>query len=89
MHEELKENACSGHLLTARGRGPEGWSPLWAGIADKEKAEKVKNIMLNENEFNSVIPLGTAAKSNPGYDENIYWRGRVWLDQHYFGIMAL
>ena len=88
-HDELKENTCSGHLLTARGRGPEGWSPLWAGIADKEKAEKVKNIMLNENEFNSVIPLGTAAKSNPGYDANIYWRGRVWLDQHYFGIMAL
>jgi putative isomerase len=82
-------SSCSGQLLTARGRGPEGWSPLWAGIADKDKAKRVKNIMLNETEFNSVIPLGTAAKSNPAYDADIYWRGRVWLDQHYFGIMAL
>lgn len=80
---------CSGQLLTQRGRGPEGWSPLWAGIADHDKAERVKNVMLNTNEFNSMIPLGTAALSNPAYDENIYWRGRVWLDQVYFGLIAL
>ncbi len=83
------ENSCADHLLTSRGRGPEGWSPLWAGIADNNKAKRVKNIMLDENEFNSIIPLGTAAKSNPAYDADIYWRGRVWLDQHYFGIKAL
>jgi putative isomerase len=82
-------NSCSGELLTMRGRGPEGWSPLWANIADKEKAARVKDIMLNEKEFNTKIPLGTAALSNPAYDANIYWRGRVWLDQVYFGLIAL
>lgn len=86
---ESNKRACSGELLTARGRGPEGWSPLWANIADHDKAEKVKNVMLKSSEFNSTIPLGTAALSNPAYDADIYWRGRVWLDQVYFGLIAL
>jgi putative isomerase len=80
---------CTGALLTARGRGPEGWSPLWAKIADKDKAEQVKNVMLNSEEFNTTVPLGTAALSNPAYGADIYWRGRVWLDQVYFGLIAL
>jgi len=81
--------ACVGTLLTKRGRGPEGWSPLWANIADKDKADKVKKVMLSDVEFNTKVPLGTAAVSNPAYDPNIYWRGRVWLDQVYFGLVAL
>jgi len=85
----LDEQNCLGELLVKRGRGPEGWSPLWANIAEQDKAKQVKNIMLNSNEFNSLIPLGTAALSNPAYDADIYWRGRVWLDQVYFGLIAL
>lgn len=88
-NEKADEHGCTGNLLTARGRGPEGWSPLWANIADSDKAERVKNIMLQSTEFNSTIPLGTAALSNPAYDADIYWRGRVWLDQVYFGLIAL
>lgn len=91
-HENVTNSSiktCSGKLLTKRGRGPEGWSPLWANIADKDKASRVKNIMLNEKEFNTTVPLGTASLSNPAYDPDIYWRGRVWLDQVYFGLIAL
>jgi putative isomerase len=84
-----KKGVCSGELLVERGKGPEGWSPLWGNVADKNKAEQVKNVMLNANEFNTKVPLGTAALSNPAYDANIYWRGRVWLDQVYFGLVAL
>lgn len=86
---ENNQDSCTGTLLVNRGRGPEGWSPLWANIADTNKAKKVIDVMLNENEFNTLIPLGTAAISNPAYDADIYWRGRVWLDQYYFGIQAL
>ncbi|GAC22294.1 alpha-glucosidase [Paraglaciecola arctica] len=82
-------DGCVGKLLTKRGKGPEGWSPLWANIADKEKAAKVKNVMLDPLEFNTKVPLATAAKTNPAYDPDIYWRGRVWLDQVYFGLIAL
>jgi len=87
--QNVNEDGCTGTLLTARGRGPEGWSPLWAKIADDDKAERVKNVMLKSNEFNTTIPLGTAALTNPAYDADIYWRGRVWLDQVYFGLIAL
>ncbi|MBB1405203.1 alpha-glucosidase [Pseudoalteromonas sp. SG44-5] len=83
------QKSCTGKLLTERGRGPEGWSPLWANIADKDKAARVKEVMLQESEFNTKVPLGTAALSNPAYDQDIYWRGRVWLDQVYFGLIAL
>jgi len=87
--DKVDSIGCTGSLLTKRGRGPEGWSPLWAKIADKDKAAKVKEVMLNRSEFNSKVPLGTAALSNPAYDANTYWRGRVWLDQVYFGLIAL
>jgi len=87
--DKTDKKGCTGSLLTTRGRGPEGWSPLWAKIADADKAERVKNLMLKSNEFNSTIPLGTAALSNPAYDADIYWRGRVRLDQVYFGLIAL
>ncbi len=85
----INTNECHGKLLIERGKGPEGWSPLWANIAEKHQAEKVKRSMLDINEFNSTVPLGTAALTNPAYDANIYWRGRVWLDQVYFGLVAL
>jgi len=87
--ENASKHGCVGDLLVKRGRGPEGWSPLWAKIADKDKASRVKEVMLLNSEFNSKIPLGTASLSNPAYDADIYWRGRVWLDQVYFGLMAL
>lgn len=75
--------------LTQRGKGPEGWAPLFSNIANIEQAQKVANSMLNPLEFNSKIPLPTAALNNPAYDPDIYWRGRVWLDQVYFGLIGL
>lgn len=80
---------CAGTLLTARGRGPEGWSPLWAEIADDDKAAQVRSVMLDPAEFNTLVPLGTASLTNPAYDPDIYWRGRVWLDQFFFGVTGL
>lgn len=80
---------CFGELLTKRGMGPEGWSPLWANIAQPLQAQRVKQQMLSSQEFNAKVPLGTAAYSNPAFDGDIYWRGRVWLDQFYFGISGL
>ena len=80
---------CHGKVLVDRGRGPEGWSPLFAGIADKERA---RNVMLNithPQHFALFLPTPTAAQSNPGFDPDGYWQGRVWLDQWYFAIIGL
>lgn len=86
---KASQTSCDGKLLTSRGKGPEGWSPLWVKAADKEKSSLVIKNMLKEKEFNTNIPFPTAAKSNPAYGPDIYWRGRVWLDQFYFAIEAL
>ncbi|MGI9279888.1 MAG: MGH1-like glycoside hydrolase domain-containing protein [Endozoicomonas sp.] len=76
-------------LLTSRGRGPEGWTPLFTGLATDRQASAVIKNMLDEKEFNTPVPLGTAARSNPAYNPEAYWRGRVWLDQLYFGLVAI
>lgn len=70
--------------------GAEGWLPLWAGIATKEQAESVKQNMMNENHFNSHLPLGTLDISHPALRPTRgYWRGPVWFNQVYFGIIGL
>lgn len=70
--------------------GPEGWIPLWAGIASKEQAAAVKTIMANETKFNTKIPLPTLTADHPKFNPRKgYWRGPVWLDQFYFGVEGL
>lgn len=84
-----RTSSCEGRLLTQRGRGPEGWAPLWAGAASQKQAKAVMKTMMNSHEFLTEVPLPTAALSNPAYDPESYWRGRVWLDQVYFAIVGL
>ncbi len=76
-------------LLVNRGKGPEGWIPLWANAADKDKAKTVVENMMSENKFNTLMPFPTASKDNLRYSATKYWRGPVWLDQAYFGVIAL
>jgi len=57
-------------------KGCEGWIPLWAEIATKEQAEKVKTIMMDEKEFNTKVPLQTLTADHPKFKpEGGYWRG--------------
>ena len=39
--------------------------------------------------MNTYLPFPTAAKDNPKYNPTKYWRGPVWLDQAYFGVIGL
>lgn len=70
--------------------GPEGWIPLWAGIATQEQAGAVTKIMMNVHKFNTKVPLPTLTADHPKFDPlKGYWRGPVWIDQFYFGITGL
>lgn len=87
---------CAGVVLTERGQAPDGWSPLFNGAATQANADKVMDVMLDASKFDSSteyqgegVSLGTASRDNPAYGADIYWRGRVWLDQFYFGLQAL
>ena len=73
-----------------RKAGPEGWTPLWTGIATPEQAERVMQTMRDPEQFATRVPLPTLAANRPEFSpEDGYWRGPVWLDQFYFGIAAL
>ncbi|MDI9340961.1 MAG: trehalase family glycosidase [Sediminibacterium sp.] len=70
--------------------GCEGYIPLWAGVASSEQAKKAKENMMNISVFNTYVPLPTLAANHPKFKpERGYWRGPVWLDQSYFGIIGL
>lgn len=70
--------------------GAECWLPLWAGIATQEQAQLVKEKMMDPLKFNSTLPLGTLDISHPRLRPTRgYWRGPVWVDQVYFGIVGL
>ena len=46
--------------------------------------------MMNEAFFNVYVPLQTLSASHPKFKpDGGYWRGPVWLDQSYFGLVAL
>ena len=68
--------------------GPEGWIPLWAGVATQEQAARVHARMMDENKFRTFVPLPTVSRDNPEFSEG-YWRGLVWIDQVWFGIQGL
>ncbi len=73
-----------------RVQGPEGWIPLWAGIATPEQAATVTRVMMDPTKFAGWVPLPTLAMDHPAFDPSDgYWRGPVWLDQAYFGIHGL
>lgn len=68
--------------------GPEGWIPLWAGVATPEQAAEVRDRMLDESKFRTFVPFPTVSRDNPEFSDG-YWRGLVWIDQAWFGIEGL
>jgi len=67
-----------------------GWIPLFAGAATREQAKRIKDAMVSEKMFNTLLPLPTASIDNPKFiPHEGYWRGPVWLDQFYFGYVGL
>ncbi|MGC6098966.1 alpha-glucosidase [Enterobacter quasiroggenkampii] len=82
-------NGCAGKPIVERGKGPEGWSPLFNGAATQAHADAVVKVMLDPKEFNTYVQLGTAALTNPAFGPDIYWRGRVWVDQFWFGLKGM
>lgn len=83
------DEAGNKKLLVNRGKGTEGYIPLWANLATKKEAKRVVENVMDENVMNTYLPFPTSAKDNPKYNPVKYWRGPVWLDQAYFGIIGL
>lgn len=66
---------------------PASFMPLFAGIADSEKAEAMKKLAENPNYFYKGMP--TISYNNRHYNSAKYWRGPCWLNTAYFAIRGL
>ena len=69
-------------------QSPEGWTPLWAGIASATQADRLLSTILDTRKFRTYIPFPTVAADNSEFSDG-YWRGLVWLDQAWFAIDGL
>ena len=73
-----------------RVQGPEGWSPLWTGVATEEQAERVIKTMRDPARFATFMPFPTLAADHSEFEpDGGYWRGPVWIDQAYFAVLSL
>lgn len=86
---QINEKGLKTKLLVNRGKGTEGWLPLWAKVASKAQAKSVKKTMMSTDMFNTYMPFPTASKDNQKFSATQYWRGPVWLDQALYGVEAL
>ncbi len=58
--------------------------PLLAGIVPPDRAERMVNTyLLDERHFWGEHVLPTIARSDPTFDDQDYWRGRVWGPHNY------
>ncbi|MBL8968869.1 MAG: hypothetical protein JNG85_17835 [Spirochaetaceae bacterium] len=71
------------------GAGPEGWIPLWCGVADGRQAAAVARALRDPERFATRLPFPTLDAADPRFDPGAYWRGPVWLDQAYFAVSGL
>ena len=70
--------------------GTECWTPLFTSTASNQQAKAIREIILDENKFNTFVPFPTVSADNPKFaPEDGYWRGPVWFDQAYFAIRGL
>lgn len=72
-----------------RAPGPEAWIPLWAGVATRRQAERVRDALMDPTRFRTHLPFPTLSADHPAAALDGYWRGPVWLDQAFFGLAGL
>ncbi len=58
---------------------PINFFPMIAGIPSSEQAKRmVREHLLNDDEFWGDYTAPTIARNDPAFDDNNYWRGRIW-----------
>mgnify|MGYP000906071360 CR=1 FL=1 len=72
-----------------RAPGPEAWIPLWAGVATRGQAARIRDALMDSTRFRTRLPFPTLSADHPAAALDGYWRGPVWLDQAYFGLAGL
>jgi len=62
--------------------------PLWAGVPDGGRAERMIRRVMAPRGFGTLIPLPSVARDAPQFEPDM-WRGPVWLNMAYGVIQGL
>jgi putative isomerase len=69
---------------------PDNFYPLIAKVATAEQAKiMMENYFFNPKEFYGDFMLPSISRSDPGFPDNEYWRGRIWAPMNFLVYMGL
>ena len=66
-----------------------GFLPMWAGIADKKKADRLMEKLTDPKKFWRKYGVPSLSADDPYYNPKGYWNGPVWVEWDYFIMRAL
>lgn len=69
---------------------PTSFFPLLARIPTRERAEQVvSEYLLDEKKFWGEYVFPSISRDDPAFDEQVYWRGRIWPPLNYLVYLGL
>jgi len=69
---------------------PTNFYPLISGAPTQEQAERmIKEHFMNPEEFFGDWMIPSIARNDPGYQDNSYWRGRIWAPMNFLVYMGI
>ncbi|TPE44045.1 amylo-alpha-1,6-glucosidase [Pontibacter mangrovi] len=66
-----------------------GFLPLWAGIADKQQAERLVSKLTDPEQFWRPYGVPSLSAKDPYYNAKGYWNGPVWVEWDYLIMRGL
>lgn len=65
-----------------------GFLPLFAGICDKSRAQRLCSLLTDPEKFGTALPVASIARDDPEYGADM-WRGCTWLNYNFMIILGL
>lgn len=82
--KNLRTGKFSAHLA------PTNFYPLLGGVPSTDQVKRMVNEhLLNENEFMGEWMIPSISRNDLGYQDNSYWRGRIWAPMNFLVYMGL
>ena len=57
---------------------PTSFYPLLCGAADEQQTQSLLEALENPSLFGGEYGLPSVARTHPSFNDNVYWRGRIW-----------
>lgn len=81
---DLTSGEFSSHLA------PTSFYPLIADVPSQEQAERmIDGFFMNPDEFYGEFMIPSISRSDPAFEDNNYWRGRIWAPMNFLVYLGL